>query len=132
MGSLELACAFGNRMRDKGVVVDGWDAVQWAIEFLGIERGFFGVESVALDDSDYSGRSIEYLNSGDTYDLTICREDGGAFFLSSWGDWIEQAEADRLEEDGEVRCGYCGAFTECAEEWRDTVCGACGHNVAGD
>jgi len=40
------------------------------------------------------------------------------------------AETEHYEREGVIRCGYCGAFTRRAENWRDTVCGKCGRNIA--
>ena len=99
--------------------------------------GGFGVEYVAV-----AGREIAYVNMGDTYAETICQEGDGPLFVSSWGDWIEQAEQAHCEEEDVIRCGYCGEFTPLCEAamaqpagnrpaWRDTVCEHCGHNVAG-
>ncbi len=83
----------------------------------------FGVESVSCAD-----RSIEYVNLGDTYDTTIIDEDGD-FAIASWGGWVEETENQHCQEEGEIRCGYCGEFTPCAENWRDCVCQHCGRYV---
>lgn len=86
----------------------------------------FGVEYASCAD-----REVGYLNAGDTYSATILQENGGDVFVSSWGDWYEAAEADYCEENNEIRCGYCGEFTELVdrENWRDTVCSYCGRYV---
>ncbi len=84
----------------------------------------FGVEKVSC-----AGRSIFYINLGETYTPTIIRE-GGEFSISSWGAWYEEVENEHCQESGEIRCGYCGEFTESAEEWSETICNHCGHNVA--
>ncbi len=84
----------------------------------------FGIESVSC-----AGRSIRYINFGDTYETTIIKE-GGEFSVCSWGAWYEATENEHCEESGEIRCGYCGEFTESAEEWSETICAHCGHNVA--
>ncbi len=84
----------------------------------------FGIERVSC-----AGRNMRYVNFGETYDMTICKE-GGEFFLSSWGAWYESAENEHCEESGEISCGYCGEFTESAEIWSETICAHCGHNVS--
>ena len=83
----------------------------------------FGVESVSCAD-----RSIEYVNLGDTYDTTIIDDDGD-FAIASWGGWYEETEREHCEEEGVIRCGYCGEFTPCAEDWTETVCQHCGRYV---
>jgi len=81
--------------------------------------GGFGVESVALaDDSE-----LLYVNKGDTYDATLCYVPGRGFFVSSWGDVCEQADRDRADESDEVRCSYCGEWSE-----RSEPCGNCGRD----
>ena len=62
----------------------------------------FGVEYVSC-----AGREIAYVNLGETYERTICQE-GDEFFISSWGGWYEDAENEHCEEEGVIRCGYCG------------------------
>ncbi len=85
----------------------------------------FGIESISC-----AGRSMQYLNAGDTYESTVI-EENGELSVSSWGDWYEGVEQEHCEEEGVIRCGYCGEFTPVEEEWRDTVCESCNHNVAG-
>jgi len=103
-GGLELAETFINRA--------GWG------------HSIFGVEYVSC-----AGRELSYLNTGETYSLTIGQEGNGEVFSTSWGGWYEDAENQHCEEEGETRCGYCGEFTPCAEEWRETVCEHCGRYV---
>lgn len=61
------------------------------------ELGTFGVEGVSLS----MGRGIQYLNTGDTYEMTICflsgNGDDGKFFISSWGDCVERLEMEGIE-----------------------------------
>lgn len=79
-----------------------------------------------------TGEELEYLNTGETYEPTICRIDGGKMFISSWGDLYEESEAEHCEDDGVIRCGYCGEFTENNEDnWHDIKCQCCGHFVDG-
>ena len=55
---------------------------------------FFGVEGIPE-------HCAQYLNTGETYDSTVCFQDG-KFFVSSWGDIVESAELESAElEDGE-------------------------------
>ena len=52
----------------------------------------FGVEGWC-DDCGREG--VSYLNTGDTYDLTICFHSGSErFFISSWGDAFEAWEQE--------------------------------------
>ncbi len=83
----------------------------------------FGIESVSCAD-----RSIEYVNLGDTYTTTVIQE-GEDFAIASWGDWLEEMENQHCDEEGVIRCGYCGEFTPCAEDWRETICAHCGRYV---
>jgi hypothetical protein len=86
----------------------------------------FGIESVNCED-----RYLTYINLGDTYETTICQENGQEPFIGNWGDWMEQAEAKYEEENGVIRCGYCGEFTPVYDDFKpeDTLCDFCGHLV---
>ena len=97
--------------------------------------GGCGVEYV-----ECAGREIAYVNMGDTYDRTVCAEDGKCW-IGSWGDWYETAEQSHEEDEDVIRCGYCGEFTPlCAaamaepagarSSWSDTRCEHCGRNVS--
>ncbi len=104
-------------------------ALDWAGRYLA-RAGWttFGVESVSLAD-----RELAYLNTGDTYSLTVGAEgESGALVATTWGDWYESAEADHCEHTGTIRCGYCSEFTpmDCAD-WRAVVCESCGRHVDG-
>ena len=57
----------------------------------------FGVEGWC----DECGREgVSYLNTGDTYDLTICFHSGyERFFISSWGDAYEAWERKQGRRD---------------------------------
>ncbi len=79
--------------------------------FNGIE---FGIEYLSLP----TGTEVAYVNTGDTYDATLLHVDG-EWVVSSWGDVYEAAEAERTEETGEVRCGYCGEWSEPGEGHTD-------------
>lgn len=92
----------------------------------------FGVEFVGVAD-----RSLKYINLGDTYTTTICAEetddgDNESPFIGSWGDWVEATEQEHCEENDEIRCGYCGEFTDNDDEdWHNITCRSCGHKVDG-
>ena len=87
----------------------------------------YGIECVTGPD----GETLHYVNLGDTYDATICKDSSG-YFIGSWGDWYEQAERDHEEDTGTIRCGYCGEFTDMDQDnWRDVRCTSCGHLVSG-
>lgn len=90
--------------------------------------GTCGVEYVS--DPDPSGEELAYCNLGDTYRTTLCRCDGEVFW-GSWGDWLEEREAEYCQAEGVVQCGYCGEYTPLAEsgEWTETVCKSCGRLV---
>lgn len=75
--------------------------------FDGIE---FGIEYLTLP----TGGEVAYVNTGDTYNATLLHVDG-EWIYSSWGDVYEAAEAERTEETGETRCGYCGEWSEPGE-----------------
>jgi len=96
--------------------------------------GGFGVEYASI-----KGRDLKYINMGDTYEDTVCREIIPGHteklpppFVGSWGDWLESAENDYCEETDSIRCGYCGEFTENDKnDCRDVVCNSCGNCVMG-
>src|SRR4030042_5024430 len=85
----------------------------------------FGIESVSL-----AGRTLQYVNLGDTYDETVI-EELGKLSVGSWGSWYEAAENDYCEAEGLIRCGHCGEFTPVAAEWRGNVCWARGGPIGG-
>jgi len=90
--------------------------------------GGFGVEYISE-----AGRELGYVDLGGTYDQTICFEDGEGFWIGSWGDWVEEVEAQQSEEEGMIRCAYCGEYTpiDPDKDWRETVCQHCGWYVDG-
>jgi len=87
----------------------------------------FGIESVSVCD-----KTMSYIDFGDTYDNTVCRE-GNEFWVGSWGSWVEEVENQYCEKEGAIMCGYCGEFTPLEEgtDWRNCVCEHCGHLVGG-
>ncbi len=105
-------------------------SLQRAEEFIGRAgwlHATFGIEYASVED-----RELAYLNTGDTYSLTVGCE-GGKCFATTWGDWFESAEQEHEAEEGVIRCGYCSHFTDHPDgvEWRDVVCESCGNCVAG-
>lgn len=63
---------------------------------LDAEAGTHGVEAVwnvgeSADDCT-SRPAFEYLNTGDTYALTIIRMDTGRYIVASWGDLVERGD----------------------------------------
>jgi hypothetical protein len=116
----EKAIAYANRHKT---------GLRGAEEFL--RRAGWGGETFGVENVECTGRELSYLNTGETYDLTIGQEGGGEVFSTSWGGWYEEVENKHCEEEGETRCGYCGEFTPLAdgEEWRKTICEHCGRYV---
>lgn len=80
-----------------------------------------------------TGRTLQYINLGDTYSQTICQETDGEPFVGSWGNWHEEVESEHCESEGLIRCGYCGEFTARTdvEDWHNIECESCGHLVGG-
>lgn len=134
MISFNEACELAVKIANKS---DGdLEMARIILECLGYKGSTYGIEYVECAD-----RKLRYLNTGDTYSLTIAQEDNGGssgwvedwgeLFVTSWGDWYENAEKEYCEENNAIRCGYCGEFTDCAEKWEETICNHCGNNVAG-
>ena len=62
--------------------------------------GGFGVEAIrpegAYVDSYHFDVVAEYVNFGDTYDMTLVYDtDEGEFYVTSWGGWLEAWEQER-------------------------------------
>jgi hypothetical protein len=56
-----------------------------------VDLGTFGAEgytSEYTNDFDGDDLSFQYLNTGDTYESTVCYMDG-RFFVGAWGDIVE-------------------------------------------
>jgi len=67
-----------------------------AIRMHAIDRiiGGSGVESIEKPDAHGDGRYsdyIDYVNTGDTYNVTILR-DGGKYWIGTYGDTVEKLE----------------------------------------
>jgi hypothetical protein len=101
------------------------DMVENFLDRAGWGKATFGVESVSIAD-----RELSYLNTGDAYDLTVGQEGDGPVFSTSWGDWMEGAEAVYCEAMDVIQCGNCGGFTSREEPWDNTRCMNCGRNVS--
>ena len=92
----------------------------------GLGPGTFGIECVAI-----GGHALDYINTGDSYEATVATE-GAECFVTSWGDWYEEAERKHCEKTGTIRCGYCGHYTpNNREDWRTIVCDSCSNLVSG-
>lgn len=83
----------------------------------------YGVEHIR---HDLTGRSLSYVNLGDTYDTTIC-EIGGRYVLTSWGAWYEHQDAIAARS-GFFRCPQCGVSNHRARR-RRLNCEACDYPV---
>lgn len=83
-----------------------------------------GIEYVSACD-----RELAYLNMGDTYDMTIAQEEGCKLEVLCWGDWLDEVERQHFDDDGEIRCCYCGRMTEWNEDG-ETRCIHCGRNTS--
>lgn len=122
--AVELAAQLANRHNR-----EGFDAAEWALDFFGFGSSTFGAESVRCECADVG---MEYLNAGNTCDLTVCHEDGGKFFASSWGDWLEGVEREYDTENDTVGCAWCSHHTPVErDDWRSTTCENCGKCVSG-
>jgi hypothetical protein len=55
-----------------------------------------GVEAITPDGCIYPVAT--YLNTGDTYCLTVVLTEDGEFLLTSWGDFLEDWEREQAEE----------------------------------
>lgn len=63
-----------------------------AMQVLSEVIGGFGVEGLEKSDSHGDGRYsdyIDYINTGDTYSVTILR-DGSRYWIGTWGDVAER------------------------------------------
>ena len=100
------------------------------LEILGSHGDYasFGIECIHEDELG----TLLYLNMGDTYNVTICVEEGSdTLFVGDWGSWYQEKESKYCQENNAIRCSWCSGYTPCAEEWRDTVCEHCNNLVGG-
>ena len=104
----------------------------------------FGVETIEPPTPDPECNALAYINTGDTYHVTLCQEvhpdDGtangyeqtthGPIFISSWGSWWEGKEQEWCEKAEQHRCANCGSWTNVADGGPDaTFCEQCGRNI---
>ncbi len=55
------------------------------------DLGTFGVEGFCFDPDSVSSGGLSYLNTGDSYEITLCfNSDTRRFLVSSWGDIAER------------------------------------------
>lgn len=55
------------------------------------DLGTFGIEGFIFDRDNPRGGGLSYLNTGETYELTLCfNSDSARFLISSWGDIAER------------------------------------------
>jgi hypothetical protein len=56
--------------------------------------GLYGVEGVSVpDDGSYPPLfHIYYINTGETYETTLCYDQHQGFMVTSWGNWFEEKE----------------------------------------
>lgn len=128
----ETAAKLAQRYVEKGAYhgledeETAFEIAEWYMNRMGFPT--FGWEHCNCDGTD---RSMQYLNVGETYTLTVVYEDQ-EFTADSWGNWFEAAEAQHCEEENEVRCAYCGEWVEIEtpDDWSETIC-PCGHYVDG-
>ena len=115
----------------KAAMNRGYDTVEERLaraELVMKEAGelTFGVEYCVCVDKE-----LAYVNTGETYEPTIAIEGDGPAIIASWGGWYEAEEVAHCEGEDEVRCGYCGEFTDNDQEnWADVTCSSCGRNVS--
>lgn len=108
-----------------------------------LKEEHFGVEHCELDnwddfDNPNEAPSMDYLNMGDTYALTLLLTDdyvnGVKLLITTWGDWYEANERHHHLESGMIGCGYCGHHTPFLygeDDWHSHICGHCKHCVSG-
>lgn len=88
----------------------------------------FGIEYLSLP----TGVEVSYVNTGDTYSATLLHVDG-EWIYSSWGDVLEEAEADYAGSSGETLCPNCGEWTDWYNKRPSVInmfphCGSCGYD----
>ena len=66
----------------------------------------YGIEHVSCGDVE-----LHYVNLGDTYSTTICQEDDGSLFISSWGAWYELTERQQNNNNNTITCAWCSHRT---------------------
>lgn len=87
-----------------------------------------------IEELFWCGRTLRYVNMGDTYIDTVCRDlETGKVWVGCWGDWFAEVEKQYMADTGTIHCGYCGHFTPHPEgvDWREVICESCGYFVDG-
>lgn len=104
------------------------EAAETWMEQQGHDGMFHGIEYVSM-----GGKTLAYLNVGETYEPTVCSVDDGCCFIDTWGGWYEAATAAHEQKTKTIRCGYCSEFTPRTEntDWREIECAFCHHLVGG-
>ena len=76
--------------------------------------GTHGVEAV-FEEGDYDGdAAMTYLNTGDTYAMTLVYDVGeDELYVSTWGDWVEWAERKGRQMRASAKKTACGANCAC-------------------
>lgn len=96
-----------------------------------LSEDHFGIEVAKVNtsevDSSLDDATMEYLNVGETYGVTICLtydyQDGIALIVTSWGDWVESTEQWITCEHDHYKCPACGSYMCCSG---DHTCDDCG------
>jgi hypothetical protein len=89
----ELMAAINDTTNDR----EARDVIQLADRMINAQGEFasFGVESLEAQGERYA----QYLNTGDTYSVTLLYDEG-EWYVTTWGDWMEQAEQKYAEDWG--------------------------------
>ncbi len=140
VGTLEQACERAARFANRGN--RSLKDAERFINRCGWGDSFFGVETANFEPNSEPADCLEYLNSGDTYSITIaCELDtstawktlqpkAGSCFVTTWGDWYEEKERSYQEDNGLICCGHCGYFSAVhPDNWRESVCDNCNHKA---
>ena len=127
---LHRACNYANHMAKTDET--DYDIIWRAKEFLdkcGFEHG--GIETVEVDNADWDCEAY-YIHTGTTYLETVVCE-GGECFVSSVGQWMDDAEKEYCEKHDKIRCGNCSDFIDFnygTDDPEFKECD-CGHYVGG-
>lgn len=69
---------------------------EWVMIALNKVLDCYGVEAL-IPDGQMAPIGL-YLNTGDTYSLTVVLDEDGEFHLTTWGDFLEAWEREQAEE----------------------------------
>lgn len=95
----ELAAGLLNGTVDPDTLLDGvlmLDRDERVMEALNRVLDCYGVEALTPDGCIHP--IGVYLNTGDTYSLTVVLDEDGEFHLTTWGDFLEGWEREQAEE----------------------------------